>query len=92
MTFLYSEQGGHTRLIWNGCWSKKGLHFYTVGRDKLVVKWSLKDNQWSKGASITFKEAITAIDSEDNEEYERILIGTERLRFYSEVTYVYLYM
>ena len=66
-------------MIWNGCWSKRGNHFYTVGRDKLVIKWSLdQDQTWMRSDSISFSEPITAIDSIDNGDHEQILVGTER--------------
>lgn len=44
------EQNGHSRIIWNGCWSKNDeeTSFYTVGRDKLLIKWKLKTEESSE--------------------------------------------
>jgi len=68
------EKNGHTRLIWNGCWGKKEQCFYTVGRDKQLIKWTRQDNQWVKATSHQFDEAVTAVDSTSS---GRLLVGTE---------------
>ena len=80
--FIASEQNGHSRIIWNGCWSKndKDTSFYTVGRDKLLIKWKLNDDGWCRSQSMQFEESVTAIDSTRNNEEnsETIVVGLER--------------
>ena len=78
----FLEQNGHSRIIWNGCWSKNDneTSFYTVGRDKLLIKWKLNSEGWCRSQSMQFDESVTAIDSTTNSEEnnETIVVGLER--------------
>ena len=77
LSFYYRlEKNGRTRLIWNGCWASDGNGFYTVGRDKQLIKWCRKENEWIRSSSVQFKEAVTAVDAADD---GLIIVGTERL-------------
>ena len=61
---LLLEMKGHTRLLWNGCWAhSENSTFFTVGRDKQLIVWRKDEENWTKTASYSASEAITAIDS-----------------------------
>ena len=70
---------GHSRLLWNGCWSRLSASaFFTVGRDKQLICWVHTGGKWSKLCNYSAPEPITAIDSAASKgEEEVILIGLE---------------
>ena len=72
---ILTEKNGHTRLIWSGCWTSDGNGFYTVGRDKLLIKWRKEENEWVRSSAVQFKEAVTAVDAAED---GLIIVGTER--------------
>ena len=76
---IFSEMKGHSRLLWDGCWSKIDLdRFYTVGRDKQIICWHFEQSVWKKSFSKIYESAITAIDSAKiDSETEVLVLGFE---------------